>query len=422
MRRLILFILVTAAVIFAAVWLADRPGEVTIRWQGWRIDTSVPVLLMLVLAGLAVLVFIGRTLRAVIETPKRWLAERRHRREREGYRALTDGMAAIASGDPGRAKKLAKRADKLLADRSLTGLLNAQTAQLNGDEIEARRRFKDMLNRPETAFLGLKGLMALALKHDDRDAALDYARRAWALKPGAEDLAQILFDLQMRAGQWAEAEITLDEAHRKGALSGADFKHRQAVALLERARHASDPGEALDLALKAHRADPMLVAAGAEAAERLHHAGKTRKAQAVIDASWRAAPHPSLVEAAIMLAPAETPLQRVKRLEKLVKTNPDAADGHIALAEAAMAAKLWGHARTHLTTAAELRPTAGTFISLARLEREEKGDEAAAQGWLAKSTDAPAEPAWTCTACGKPADAWSALCPTCNAPDTLEWR
>lgn len=422
MRRLVLFILVTALLIFAAVWLADRPGEVTIRWQGWRIDTSVPVLLMLVLAVLIVLGVIGRVLRTLIETPKRWLAENRHRREREGYRALTDGMAAIASGDPRQARKLAKRADKLLADRSLTGLLNAQTAQLAGDETEARARFDDMLGRPETAFLGLKGLMALALKHDDRTAALDYARRAWALKPGTEELAAILFDLQARAGQWAEAEINLNEAHRKGALSNAEFKHRHAVALLERARRAADSGEALDLALKAHRADPMLVAAAAEAADQLHRAGKTRKAQAVIDATWRAAPHPSLVEAEILLAPAETPLQRVKRLEKLVKTNPDAADGHVALAEAAMGAKLWGHARTHLSKAIDLRPTAGTYIMLARLEREEKGDEAAAQDWLAKSTGAPPEPAWICAACTKPADAWSALCPTCGAPDTLEWR
>lgn len=422
MRRLVVFILVTALLVFAAVWLADRPGEVTIRWQGWRVDTSVPVLLILALAAVAVMVFIGRVLRMVIEGPKRWFAERRRKREREGYRALTDGLAAIASGDTGQAKRLAKRADKLLADHSLTGLLNAQTAQMSGDEIGAQRRFEEMLNRPETAYLGLKGLLALALRHDDRDSALDYARRAWALKPGTEDLAETLFDLQSRAGQWAEAEATLNEAHRKHALSGADYKHRQAIVLLERARHGADPREALNLTLKAHRADPMLVPAAVEAAERLHRAGKTRKAQAAIESTWRAAPHPSLVEAAISLAPAETPLQRVKRLEKLVKTNPDAADGHVALAESAMAAKLWGHARTHLAKAAELRPTAGTYFLLARLEREEKGDEAAAKAWLAKAADAPAEPAWTCTACTKSADTWSVLCPNCGAPDGLEWR
>lgn len=421
MKRLALFILLTALLVAVSVWLADRPGEVMVRWQGWRIDTTVPVALLILVAAVATVLGLVKLLSTVLRSPGRLLRARRERRRREGYRALTDGLAAVASGDTRQARKLAKRADKLLADRALTGLLTAQAAELTGDGAEARRRFEDMLARPETAYLGLKGLMALALKAGDRDGALDFARRAWALRPGAEDLAATLFELQARAGQWAEAEATLAEVKRKGSMSGAELLHRQALVLLERAR-AAEPAEALRLAVKAHQADPMLVEAAVEAAERLHRAGKDRKASAVIENTWRAAPHPALVEAHVGLAPAETPLQRVKRLEKLVKLNPDAADGHVALAEAAMAATLWGHARTHLEKAAELRPTAGIYILLAKLEREERKDEQAAQAWLAKAATAAPEPAWMCAACGKSADHWSVACPSCGALDPLVWR
>ena len=31
-----------------AVWLAERPGAVTAEWRGWRLDTSVGVLLVAV--------------------------------------------------------------------------------------------------------------------------------------------------------------------------------------------------------------------------------------------------------------------------------------------------------------------------------------------------------------------------------------
>ena len=128
------------------------------------------------------------------------------------------------------------------------------------------------------------------------------------------------------------------------------------------------------------------------------------------------------MEAWLALAPAETPLQRLKRLDKLVKTNPDSPDGHIVLAETALAAKLWGVARTHLDRAAELRPSAGLYVLYARLEREERGDERAATQWMAKSAAAPAEPAWTCGTCAKPTDRWATLCPHCGAVDSLEWK
>ena len=41
-RGTLLFVLL-AALMIAVAWIADRPGAVSIVWQGWRIDTSVPI-------------------------------------------------------------------------------------------------------------------------------------------------------------------------------------------------------------------------------------------------------------------------------------------------------------------------------------------------------------------------------------------
>ena len=43
MIRVIIYLIVLAALAYGAVWLAERPGEVAITWQGERIDTSVMV-------------------------------------------------------------------------------------------------------------------------------------------------------------------------------------------------------------------------------------------------------------------------------------------------------------------------------------------------------------------------------------------
>ncbi|MDA8233058.1 MAG: tetratricopeptide repeat protein [Magnetospirillum sp.] len=425
LRRLVLFVVVTALLVAGAVWLADRPGDVTIHWQGWRVDTTVPILLIALVLLVAAMEIALRLVRGVVGAPRRWMARRRERRTREGYRALSDGLAAIAAGDTKAARKLARRADKMLGDDSLTGLLTARAAELAGDAGEAERRFRTMLDRPETAFVGLKGLMTQALERGDGEAALDFARRAWAARPGAEGLAATLFDLQAKAGQWAEAELTLAEAKRHGSLNGAERRHREALVLNERAAladAAGDVAEGARLALQAHKADPIFVPAAARAATLLGRMGKSRKAAAVLEGTFRYAPHAALADAWTALAPAEEPLARVKRMERLMRANPQAPESHVALAEAALAAKLWGQARTHLEAAAKTHPSVRIYTLLARIEREERGDEAAAQAWQAKAATAPADPTWVCAACGARTESWSVGCPTCGAIDRLVWH
>jgi hypothetical protein len=50
MIRLILFLVVIAALAFAAAWVADDPGNVTLDWRGYVVETSVAVLIGAVLA------------------------------------------------------------------------------------------------------------------------------------------------------------------------------------------------------------------------------------------------------------------------------------------------------------------------------------------------------------------------------------
>ena len=49
----------------------------------------------------------------------------------------------------------------------------AQTAQLEGKEEVAHLKFRQMLERPDAEFVGLRGLLAQAMKTGDYDEALD---------------------------------------------------------------------------------------------------------------------------------------------------------------------------------------------------------------------------------------------------------
>lgn len=425
MRRLLTFLLLTALVVTGAVWLADRPGEVIIHWQGWRVDTTVPVLLTALALLLALLTVITRLGRLVFGAPGRFFEGRRAARTHKGYVALSDGLAAVASGDSRAAAKLARKADKLLKDSSVTGLLTVQAAQMTGDVEQLRARYQTMTERPETTFLGLKGLLDLALKQGDPATACDLAARALALQPGADGLAATLYDLQLELGQLAKAEHTLSVARRHASLPAPELARRKALVLFARAEAAAasdTPADALFLALEACDALPTFVPAVAMAAELYRHKGKDRKAASLLQAAFRVAPHPELVAEWAALGETDTPLERVKRMQRLMEANPASPDGHLALAEAALDAKLWGQARTHLDKALNQRSSPRVLTLLARLEREERNDETAALAWLAKIGGAGTEPAWTCGQCGRTAPSFSVCCPVCAAPGRMEWK
>src|SRR5215470_15422419 len=112
MIRVIIYLVILAALAFGAVWMADRPGEVAITWQGRRIDTSVMVLLAAVAALVVASVIAWSILRAILRAPEMIARYRRYRRGVRGYRAVSQGLIAVGSGDARAAHLVAQRAER----------------------------------------------------------------------------------------------------------------------------------------------------------------------------------------------------------------------------------------------------------------------------------------------------------------------
>ena len=424
MWRLSVFVVVLGVLAWSAVWFADHPGDVAIRWQGYAVTASVGVLLLLV-AGVAVLwALIYHSWLWLRAGPRRFRENRAARRRERGYQALTKGLVAVAAGDARSAQRLGREAGRLV-ENPLNLLLLAQAAQLDGDETKARRHFGAMLEHDETEFLGLRGLIVQATKAGEWGAARDYARRAYALRPETEWVSSALFDLESRAGDWRAAQKALESAARHKHLNAAEAPRRRALVLAERARamHAGgNDGDALALAREAHKLAPGLVAATALAAELLAAQGKRRAASRLVEDGWKRAPHPDLARAFAAIAPGETAIERVKRFERLHQRNPDHPESRIALAQAALEAELWGSARAHLEAAAQERPTQRVFALLATVEERQTGDAEAVRAWLLRAAGAAGDVAWLCGACGAASAGWSARCTACDAFDSLAWR
>jgi HemY protein len=423
MIRLIVFLVIAVAVAVVASWFADNPGRVTLTWQGMRIETSVAILALAVLAVGILITMLFEILRLLRVAPRRF-RERRHRaRESEGYLALSQGMVAAAAGDTTAARQLTRRAEKLLDGAPQTLLLSAQTAQLEGDEPAARQKFQRMLRHPETEFLGLRGLLAQAMKEGDVEGALRLARRAYQRRPQTAWVLNTLFELQTRAGQWDEALATVADMKRAKLVDRDTATRRRAILIHQQAadaRAGGRPYAALELARKAHKLLPALAPLAVQLSEIAEQVGKMRIARKALEASWQAAPHPAIARAYVAIADGATATERLRALERLYAMEPGRLEGELVLAEAAISAREWKTARAALERALRLGPTASVYRLLAEVEQAEGGSAEKARAWLAKAVDAPSDPAWICATTGEVRPTWSAFGPD-GRFDSLRW-
>ena len=428
MMRGLVFLGIGAGAITAAVWLAGQAGMVTLRWPGWRADTPMGVLVIAVLVIAVAAALLYRAWGALRSAPRRLAELRRGSRRRRGYQALTRGMVAVAAGDVAEARAEARRADGLLDELPLTMLLSAQAAQLDGDEAAARKYFAAMLERPETEFLGLRGLLLHAGREGDSDAALRLANRAYRLKPNAPWVLNALFDLQIRKGEWRQAENVVRRAVKRKVIPRAQGRRRRAILFHQQSLRAEAAGQgasALDLSAKAFRLAPGMVEVAARLASLQTRDGAPRDAMKTIEKAWARAPHPELGRLYGEVYADEDVLERVKRFEKLLNLRPDHLESHAAFAEVALEAKLWGTARGHLEKA--LGDISGgdaparIFRQMAALEEAEHDDTEAAEAWLMRAGTAKPDEVWLCRDCHTQSLGWTPMCQRCQAFDTLEW-
>ncbi len=426
MKRAIWFLIKLAIVIAVALWLVELPGRVTIPFAGYIVAMPVGILILGIIVLMVLAALLYRFYRGMRHAPGRLERSWDRSRREKGYRALTQGMVAVAAGDADTARRMSRRADGLLNNPPLTRLLQAQAAQLSGDDSAARTYFEGMLERPETEFLGLRGLLTQALRDDDPVRALGLAQRARSLQPRTPWVVQTCFDLEVRLRRWTEALDSLAAASKAKVVDAATARHYRAAINIERSREAEAVGqvdEALSLAHKAVGLEPTFVPAVVREARLLAQAGRRHRATRLIEKTWPQAPHPALAEVFGEVGPKdEPPLDRVKRFERLHKLLPDHPETLTALGAAELNAELWGTARAHLLKAEAERPTRRLYRLLAELEVREHGDSGAARDWLMKAEAAPADPAWVCRSCGNVAPVWAAACGRCGAFDSFTWQ
>ncbi|MGR3461933.1 MAG: heme biosynthesis protein HemY [Roseovarius sp.] len=430
--KVAVFIALVGAITFGASNLLELEGGVRIVMAGIEINLT-PIKAVIALGILVLAIWLLMKLAGMLVAVLRFIngdetALSRYfdrNRQEKGYRALGEGVLALASGEGDKAVLQAAKAEKFLHKPALTDLITAQGAEMAGDKAKAEAAFKRLLSNEKTRFVGVRGILRQKLEAGETDAALKLAKTAFALKPRQVEIQDTLLQLQADKSDWKGARATLGAKLKYGALPRDVHKRRDAVLALSEARDVLDEGrtiEAREAAIEANRMSPDLVPAAVLAARGYVEAGKKRAAVRVINKAWLMRPHPDLAAAFAAIEPDETPQARLKRFAKLLKVHPDDRETRLLEAELCLAAEDFPAARRALGDLAEVEPDARVLTIMAAIERGEGASDAVVKGWLARALGAPRGPQWCCDNCQHIHAEWHPVCENCHSFDTLSWR
>jgi len=185
MRAIIWFVLLFVVAVVTATTLGTNDGLVSFYWGTQRVDLSLNLFLVLLVATCFVLVTVINAINALIGLPKRAREWRVARRDRSAQASLREALAQYFGGRYSRAQKAAQRAlaiqgdtPELAQDNEFTvlgHLLAAGSAHRLQDRAgrdRALERALDLASRSSAARPAEEGARLLAAEWalDDRDA------------------------------------------------------------------------------------------------------------------------------------------------------------------------------------------------------------------------------------------------------------
>jgi HemY protein len=421
MYRIILFLLLIALAAAGAAWVADQTGIVALTWGGYRIETTLPVFALALGVTIVAAMLAWAILRALWRMPEKIRHGRRERRHARGRHAITQGLLAIGHGDSAAARAHAEVARRHAADDPLALLLHAQSAQLDGDRMGARKAFHAMAEREDTRLLGLRGLFIEAQRADDPVAAVGIAEEALKLAPGSTWASHAVLGFRCARGDWNGALSILDNNLSSGLIDKATYRRQRGVLLTARALELEtvDRDLSRDSVMEAIKLAPTLVPAAVLASKYQSEAHQIRRSMRIVETAWLAHPHPDLADAYAHVKLGDSARQRLVRVETLAAKAPGHLEGALAVARAAIDAAEFARAREALAPFVAA-PTQRVAMLMAEIERTEHGDSGRARAWTLRAVRALPDPVWT--ADGYVSAVWRPVSPVSGRLDAFQWQ
>lgn len=368
------------AVVLATVGHFDA-GQVLLVYPPYRVDISLNLAVVSIVALFIVLYAFTRIARNVWTMPQRVAAYRRRSRESKAHAALREALANLYAGRFSRAEKAAREALAFEANKGAAGLIAAEAAHRMREHVR-RDEWLAAIDAPDWQDARL--MASADMRADGRDAAGALTALTEMQSQGARRIhaQQIALRAQQQLKNWAEVLKLVKTLEKREAIHPAvavRLRQQAAEALLRDRRHDAEALLALWNSLSAaERQSPRLADLAAELLIGLNRHQEARKiVEEALLHNW---------DARLLRRYPETAdgdaLPLIQKAEAWRKERPEDPDLLFALGRLCLQQQLWGKAQSFLEAALELAGgndalTIRTHRALARLF-EQLGDTARA--------------------------------------------
>ncbi len=294
MIRIFIIVAFSLAVAWGASFIMSVPGSVAITGFGYQMQPSLGIVLFALILLMLATIFVWAIIRRIFGIPALFSRANEKRKQRKGIDALSNAIIALQTGDPGKAKQLAREARLKLEGNTAAQLLEAQANMQLGELKEARLQYREMIEDPKTAIAALSGLYEQARRQNREDAAVQFAQKAASLSPKLEWAQKAIFAHMAKQGDFEDALAQLDQIpfdrNARDEQKRLDAVLRTALA---KELEETEPQRAIAFANEALKKQPEFVPAALIAARLFISSGEVRKASGLLRRVWRASAPPA---------------------------------------------------------------------------------------------------------------------------------
>ncbi len=382
MRTWFWTLVVLALAVGLGVVLKEHSGNVLIVAQPWRIELSLTLAVLLLVAAFVFLYVVMRVLAFVTSGPERFRSWRGLRARKRDHEQLEKGWLLVLEGRYAQAEQELSRLlgrTQSVNTRVLAGLALAKACHHEG-ELARRDEALALARASAVSDAGLKEVWATAAAemYLDQNRAQEALTLLQPLHDGSAkrvNATRLLLKAQQQLGNFDQAFELTRQLMRRNAIDREQALPIIGLSASERLRAGGSDGfRALWGELKSdEKVLPEVALAGAHVQQLGGHADEAGK---ILEAALSARLDLRLLNAYAQ-APADQVGRRISKAETWLKADPDNAALLAALGQLCLVGQLWGPGERYLQRSVSLQADAHSYALLGSLyDRLGRSDDA----------------------------------------------
>ncbi len=368
MRFAIWSVILAAVAVGVALFARQSAGYVVIVSAPYRIELSLNLLVLLVLAGYVAFYALARMIATLAAIPRRVRVYREERQRSRLRQALNDALLAFFQGRYASAEKSAAAALTGDETKGVAAIIAARSAHELG-RFSEREQFLDHAkgSAPDVDQARLTTLADLLVSQQRYEEALAVLNDLSARDARNLRLLRLKLQAEQAMRNWDEVLATVASLAKLGGLGPAEAASARRAAHLGNLNRKAQDAIALAAYWKQLPSDMRVDSAVAATAARYHLAlGGNAEAQAIIEQALEREWSASLIALYGEAAGADA-LPQIERAEKWLREHARDPALLLALGKLCMRQGLWGKAQSYIEASLALEATHDGHMTLAAL-------------------------------------------------------